>query len=165
MERIYGFREWLGKTKIREYFFSSLLFSPIFFYFVLERPEIPSVIVIILYLFWIISLSLDMNSTLSIKDKIKRHEANHLFRILYTKFKPAIAVTIQISIETSFVMLFPIISTIREAGKSFGMDWTGSAILGGIIGVLHVMAWRDNKKAIKELVEDDSKSCRLIIVF
>lgn len=58
---------------------------------------------------------------------------------------------LQLLIESSFVMLFPIISTIREAGQSFEIDWAGSAILGGIVAVLHVIAWKDNRKAIRQL--------------
>ena len=155
MERTDRFRERFAKAKVCPYLFFSLLFSPLFFYFVWERPEIPSVIVIGLFCFWILSLLLDMGSTLSIKDKIKRHEANFLFRILYTKLHPAIAVTLQLLIEISFVMLFPTISTIREAGQSLEIDWTGSAIIGGIIGVLHAIAWKDNRKTIRQL--DDPK--------
>ncbi|MGI9565637.1 MAG: hypothetical protein ACR2LL_01310 [Nitrosopumilus sp.] len=50
---------------------------------------------------------------------------------------------------------FPTISTIREAGQSFEMiDWTGSAILGGIIGVLHFIAWHQNRIAIKGIAEN-----------
>ncbi|WP_316505586.1 hypothetical protein [Nitrosopumilus sp.] len=143
------------KTKICHALFFSLLFSPLFFYFVLERPEILEITTTSLFSFWCVSFFLDMKSTLSIKEKIKIHEANHVFRILYTKFNPRIAVMFQLLIEISFVLLFPIISTIREAGQSFEMDWTGSAILGGIVGVLHVIAWWQNKHTIKEL--DDQK--------
>ncbi|MDH5416808.1 MAG: hypothetical protein OEW86_02315, partial [Nitrosopumilus sp.] len=64
----------------------------------------------------------------------------------------AIAVMLQLFIEVFFIMLFPIISTIREAGSSIKMDWTGSAILGGIVGVLHVIAWYQNKKTIKQVL-------------
>jgi len=151
MKNIGRFREWFTRAKVYQSLFFSLLFSPLFFYFVWKRPEIPYAIMIVLYLFWILSLLLDMKSTLSIKEKIKRHEANFLFRILYTKLHPAIAVMLQLFIEVFFIMLFPIISTIREAGSSFMMDWTGSAILGGIVGVLHVIAWYQNKKMIKQV--------------
>ncbi|MDH3564016.1 MAG: hypothetical protein OEM53_00245 [Nitrosopumilus sp.] len=152
MKNIGIFREWFARAKIYQSLFFSLLFSPLFFYFVWKRPEIPYTIMIVLYLFWILSLLLDMKSTLSIKEKIKRHEANFLFRILYTKLHSAIAVMLQLFIEVFFIMLFPIISTIREAGSSIKMDWTGSAILGGIVGVLHVIAWYQNKKTIKQVL-------------
>jgi len=155
MKSIDRFRERFAKTKVCQGLFFSLLFSPLFFYLVLERPEIPYTITIGLFCFWIVSLLLDMKSTLSIKDKIKRHEANPVFRILYTRFNPVTAVMLQLFIESSFVMLFPTISTIREAGSMFELDLTGSAILGGIVGVLHVMALKDNRKAIKVL--DDQK--------
>ena len=143
------------KSKICQYLFFSLLFSPLFFYFILEIPEFSIIVVISLYVFWILSLLLDMKSTLSIKEKIKQHEANHVFRILYTRFSPRVAITLQLIIEISFVMLFPTISTIREAGQSFMIDWIGSAILGGIIGVLHIVAWYQNKKTIQHI--DDQK--------
>jgi len=151
MDKIDRFRERFAKVKVCQGLFFSLLFSPLFFYFILERPEISHVVVIGLFCFWILSLLLDMKSTLSIKDKIKRHEANHVFRILYTKLHPIHVVTVQIAIEVSFVMLLPTISTIREAGSPFEIDWTGSAILGGIVGVLHVVAWFQNKETIKHL--------------
>ena len=141
--------------KILEYFSFPLLFSPLFFYFILERPEIPEIATVALFCFWCLSFLLDMTSTLSIKDKIKRHEANFLFRVLYTKFKPIVAVTIQIFIEISFVLFLPTISTIREAGQTFEVDWTGSAILCGIVGVLHVVAWHQNKKAIREIMKSE----------
>lgn len=158
MESTGRFRERFAKAKVCQGLFFSLLFSPLFFYLVLERPEVPNAVVIVLHSFWIISLLMDMRSILSIKNKIKRHEANFLFRVLYTKFNPAIAVVIQILIEFSFVMLFPIISTIRESGQYFEMDWMSSVILGAIVGVLHIFAWYQNKKTIMQLTEDDNQN-------
>ena len=141
--------------KILECFSFSLLFSPLFFYFILKRPEIPEIATVALFCFWCLSFLLDMTSTLSIKDKIKRHEANLLFRTLYTKFKPTVAVTIQVFIEISFVLFFPTVSTIRETGQVFEVDWTGSAILCGIVGVLYAVAWNQNKKAISEIMKNE----------
>jgi len=130
----------------------TLLFSPLFFYLYLDRPGLPIVITIGLFSFWMVSLFLDMRITASLKDLVKKHEANDIFRNLYKKFGKK-AITIQLGIECSAVMLFPSIMTLRQPGESFEVDITGAAILGGIIGVLHVFAWRSNKKEIQKIRE------------
>ena len=126
-----------------------LLFSPLFFYFFLEKPELPTV-TYGLFLFWEITLFLDMRITMSLKDLVKKHEANDIFRNLYKKFGKK-AIVAQLGIECSFVVLFPSIATLRQPGESFVVDFMGSAILAGIIGVLHVFAWRNNKKEIQKI--------------
>ena len=128
----------------------ALLFSPLFFYLYLDRPEIPLVITIGLFSFWIFALSLDMMITASLKDLVKKHEANDIFRNLYQKFGIK-AVPLQLGIESAFVMLFPSLMTLRQPGQSFEIDITGAAILGGIIGILHIFAWHSNKKEIVKI--------------
>jgi len=93
---------------------------------------------------------LDMRITMSLKDLVKKHEANDIFRNLYKKFGKK-AIVAQLGIECSFVVLFPSIATLRQPGESFVVDFMGSAILAGIIGVLHVFAWRNNKKEIQKI--------------
>ena len=127
-----------------------LLFSPLFFYLYLDRPEIPLVITIGLFSFWAIALFLDMRITASLKDLVKKHEANDIFRELYRRFGRR-AISLQLGIECFFVILFPSIMTLRQPGESFEIDMTGAAILGGIVGVLHVFAWRSNKKEITKI--------------
>jgi len=124
-----------------------LLFSPLFFYLFLERPELP-LFTLGLFFFWGVALFLDMRITMSLKGLVSRHEANDIFRSLYQKFGRK-AIAIQLGIEGVFVIFFPIIATIRQPGQPFEIDVMGSAILAGIIGVLHVFAWRSNKKEIK----------------
>ncbi len=128
----------------------SLLFSPLFFYLYFDRPELPILLTIGLFSFWISSLFLDMRITVSLKNMIRNHEANDIFRNLYRRFGTK-AIAIQIGIESSFVILFPSIMTLRQPGESFEVDMTGAAILGGIIGVLHVFAWHSNKKEILKI--------------
>ena len=132
-----------------------LLFSPLFFYLYLQRPELPAILAIGLFSFWGIALFLDMRITMSLKDLVSRHEANYIFRNLYQKFGKK-AVVIQLGIEGAFVILFPSIATIRQPGQPFEIDIMGSAILAGIVGVLHVFAWRDNKKEIAKIKDMQS---------
>ena len=96
-----------------------------------------------------------MRITISLKDLVSRHEANDIFRSLHQKFGKK-AVAIQLSIEGAFVILFPSIATIRQPGQPFEIDMMGSAILAGIIGVLHVFAWRSNKKEIAKIKDMQS---------
>ena len=128
----------------------ALLFSPLFFYLYLDRPEIPLVITFGLFSFWMISLFLDMRITASLKDLVGKHEANDIFRNLYQKFGKK-AVPLQLGIESAFVMLFPSLMTLRQPGQSFEIDIVGAAILGGIVGVLHIFAWHSNKKEIQKI--------------
>ena len=138
------------KEKIHAGVRLALLFSPLFFYLYLDRPELPTLLTIGLFSFWISALFLDMRITVSLKDLVRKHEANDVFRNLYRKFgKKAIA--IQLGIEGAFVVLFPSIATLRQPGELFEIDFMGSAILAGIIGVLHVFAWRNNKKEIQKI--------------
>ena len=130
----------------------TLLFSPLFFYLYFERLELPLVITVGLFSFWAIALFLDMRITASLKDLVKKHEANDIFRILYQKFGKK-SVPLQLGIEYAFVVLFPSLMTLRQPGESFEIDITGAAILGGIIGVLHIFAWRSNKKEITKIRE------------
>ncbi|MDH3203514.1 MAG: hypothetical protein OEL81_02400 [Nitrosopumilus sp.] len=115
----------------------------------MEKPELPTV-TYGLFLFWEITLFLDMRITMSLKDLVKKHEANDIFRNLYKKFGKK-AIVAQLGIECSFVVLFPSIATLRQPGELFEIDFMGSAILAGIIGVLHVFAWRNNKKEIQKI--------------
>ena len=89
---------------------------------------------------------------MSLKDLVKRHESNDIFRNLYKIFGRK-AVALQLGIEGLFVMLFPSVMTLRQPGEIFEIDMTGSATLGGIIGVLHIFAWKNNKKEIQKINE------------
>ena len=131
-----------------------LLFSPLFFYLYWDRPEIPLAITLGLFSFWIVSLFLDMRITASLKDLVKKHEANDVFRNLYQRFGKK-AVVMQFGIESAFVILFPSLMTLRQPSETFEMDISGAAILGGIIGVLHVFAWHSNKKEIQKIRKDN----------
>ena len=129
--------------------FYSLLLSPLFFYvWVFERPELPLVLIFSLYLVWTISMIMDMRITLSIKSLIILHESNTIFRNLYRKYRPRIAVLIQLLIETSFVLFIPSLIFPREFGVTLFFDYSTSAILAGIIGVIHLLAYNSNRKTI-----------------
>lgn len=141
------------KEKIHAGVRLALLFPPLFFYLYWDRPELPLAITLGLFSFWISALFLDMRITVSLKDLVKKHEANDIFRTLYRNFGLK-AIAIQLGIESSFVVLFPSIMTLRQPGDSFVIDVTGAAILGGIIGVLHIFAWRNNKKEIQKIREE-----------
>ena len=132
-----------------------LLFSPLFFYLFLERPELPTILALGLFLFWGTALFLDMRITMSLKDLVGKHEANDVFRSLYRRFGRK-AIVIQLGIESAFVILFPSLMTLRQPGEPFEIDVMGSAILAGIIGILHVFAWCSNKKEIAK-IRSDSK--------
>ncbi|MDH3394753.1 MAG: hypothetical protein OEL52_01200 [Nitrosopumilus sp.] len=115
----------------------------------MEKPELPTVIYG-LFLFWGGTLFLDMNITMSLKDMVGRHESNDIFRNLYKKYGKR-AISLQLGIESAFVVFFPSIATLRQPGESFVVDIMGSAILAGIVGVLHIFAWRNNKKEIQKI--------------
>jgi len=139
----------LIKRKIHVGVLLVLLFSPLFFYLYFEKPELP-IFILGLFIFWGISLYLDMRITVSLKDKIGKHELNDIFRALYRRFGRK-AVSLQLGIEFTFVVFFPSIATLRQPGETFEIDVMGAAILAGIIGVLHVFAWRHNKKEIQKI--------------
>ena len=128
----------------------SLLLSPLFFYiWLFDRPELPLFGVIIpLYVIWIVSMIMDMRITLSIKSLIVLYESNIIFRNLYQKYRPLAAVLIQLFIEISFVMLVPSLIFPRQFGVSLYFDYQSSAILAGIIAIIHFMAYHSNRKTI-----------------
>ena len=97
-----------------------------------------------------VSLFLDMRITMSLKDLVRKYERNDIFRNLYKRFGKK-AVTVQLGIECFFVLLFPSIMTLRQPGETFEIDMAGVAILGGIVGVLHIFAWDSNKKEIAKI--------------
>ncbi len=134
--------------------FYSLLLSPLFFYiWVFERPEIPIVLIVSLYCVWLVSMIMDMRITLSIKSLIVLYESNIIFRNLYAKYRPAVAILIQLLVETSFVLLIPSLIFPREFGVKLFFDYQTSAVLAGIISVIHFMAWRNNKRMIRLIKE------------
>ena len=139
----------LIKRKIHVGVLLVLLFSPLFFYLYFDRPELP-IFILGLFILWGISLYLDMRITMSLKDLVARHESNDIFRNLYKKYGKK-AVSLQFGIEFTFVVLFPSITTLRQPGETFDIDVMGAAILAGIIGVLHIFAWRNNKKEIQKI--------------
>ena len=133
--------------------FYSLLLSPLFFYvWVFDRPDLPIFLIVSLYLVWIISMIMDMRITLSIKSLIVLHEYNIIFRNLYQKYKPRIAILIQLLIETSFVLFVPSLIFPREFGIKLFFDYQASAILAGIVGVIHLLAWNSNRKTVKKII-------------
>ena len=139
----------------------SLLLSPLFFYiWLFDRPELSLFGVIIpLYGIWIVSMIMDMRITLSIKSLIVLYESNIIFRNLYQKYRPLVAVLIQLFIEISFVLLIPSLIFPRQFGVSLYFDYQSSAILAGIIGVIHFMAYHSNRKtiAVIQLQEKEEK--------
>jgi len=134
--------------------FYSLLMSPLFFYiWVFERPELPMFLIVSLYSVWAITMIIDMRITLSIKNLIVLHESNIIFRNLYQKYKPRVAIAIQLLIETSFVLFIPSLIFPREFGTKLFFDYQTSAILAGIFGVIHLLAWYSNKKTIRTIIQ------------
>ena len=123
--------------------FLSLLVSPLFFYFWYDEPEIPVFVLVLLYAFWIIGFVLDMGITVSNRHLILQHEQNAVFRGIYSRFTPIVAIAIQIMIETIFVMLMPFLF----AGNKT-IDLQASAIIAGTVSVLHFVAWRSNRKTL-----------------
>ena len=144
------------KQRILPVLFYSFLFSPLFFYlWLFDRPELHFWgIVIPLYCFWIVMVSLDMKITLSLKQLILQHEANPIFRTLYAKYRTSVAVMIQIIIESIFIFILPSLMFPRDFGVKLFFDYQSSAIFAGIVGVFHFVAWRNNRKNIKEILEN-----------
>ena len=136
--------------------FYSFLFSPLFFYlWLFDKPELHFwEIVIPLYGFWVAMMSLDMKITLSIKQLILQHEANPIFRTLYAKYRTSVAVMIQLLIESVFIFVLPSLMFPRDFGVKLFFDYQSSAIFAGIVGVFHLVAWWNNRKTIKELLEN-----------
>jgi len=144
------------KQKILPVLFYSFLFSPLFFYLLFfDRPELPFFgIILPLYGFWMIMMSLDMKITLSVKDMILQYEANPIFRALYGKYSPRIAVMIQLFIESTFIFVLPSLMFPRDYEVKLFFDYQSSAIFAGIVGVLHVIAWWNNRKNVGEILEN-----------
>jgi hypothetical protein len=145
----------VDSKKILGVLFYSALLSPLFFYiWFFDRPELSLSVILSLYGFWIVMLFLDMRITLSLKDLIKRYEENGIFRFLYTKYRRSVAITLQLIIETMFVLVLPSLMFPREFGVSLFWDYTSSAIFAGIVSVFHIIAWWNNKKNVKEILEN-----------
>ena len=144
------------KQKILPVLFYSFLFSPLFFYLLFfDRPELSFFgIILPLYGFWMIMMSLDMKITLSVKDMILQYEANPIFRALYGKYSPRIAVMIQLFIESTFIFVLPSLMFPRDYEVKPFFDYQSSAIFAGIVGVLHGIAWWNNRKNVREILEN-----------
>ncbi len=143
----------IKKQSILLVMFYSLLMSPLFFYiWVFDRPPLPMFLIVLLYSFWILLMIMDMRITLSIKNLIVLHESNIIFRNLYQKYKPSVAITLQLLIETSFVVLMPSLIFPRDFGTKLFFDYQTSAILAGIVGVIHVLAYLSNRKMVKKII-------------
>ena len=143
-----------SKKKILGVLFYSALLSPLFFYvWFFDRPALVFSLILSLYGFWGIMLFLDMRITLSLKDLIKRYEENGIFRVLYTKYRRSIAITSQLIIEAVFVLMLPSLVFPREFGVSLFWDYQTSAIFAGIVGVFHGMAWWNNRKNVREILD------------
>ena len=144
------------KQRILPVLFYSFLFSPLFFYLLIfDRHELHLWgIVIPLYCFWGIMMSLDMKITLSFKQLILEYEANPIFRTLYAKYRTSVAVMIQFLIEATFVFVLPSLMFPRDFGVELFFDYQSSAIFAGIVGVFHGIAWWNNRKNIKEILEN-----------
>lgn len=99
-------------------------------------------------------LFLDMRITLSLKDLIKRYEENEIFRVLYTKYRMSVAVSIQLIIEATFVLVLPSLMFSRDYEMKLFWDYSSSAIFAGIVGVFHAIAWWNNRKNIKKILEN-----------
>ena len=148
----------IKKQNILLVMFYSLLLSPLFFYiWVFNRPDLPTFLIIMLYSFWIVFMIMDMKITLSIKSLITLHESNVIFRNLYAKYSPIVAVLIQLLIETSFVVLTPSLIFPRDFGTKLFFDYPTSAVFAGIIGVIHLLAWNSNRKIIATIQQQSFK--------
>ena len=139
--------------------FYSFLFSPLFFYLLFfDRPELHFWgIVIPLYSFWIVMMFLDMKITLSLKQLILQYEANPIFRALYAKHRTLVAVMIQLLIESAFIFVLPSFMFPRDFGVKLFFDYQSSAIFAGIVGVFHLIAWHNNRKNIREILENQKE--------
>jgi len=144
------------KQKILPVLFYSFLFSPLFFYLLFfDRPELSFFgIILPLYGFWMIMMSLDMKITLSVKDMILQYEENPIFRALYGKYSPRIAVMIQLFIESTFIFVLPSLMFPRDYEVKLFFDYQSSAIFAGIVGVFHGIAWWNNRKNVREILEN-----------
>ena len=144
------------KQKTLSVLFYSFLFSPLFFYLLFfDRPELSFFgIILPLYGFWVIMMSLDMKITLSVKDMILQYEANPIFRTLYGKYSPRIAVMIQLFIESAFIFVLPSLMFPRDYEVKLFFDYQSSAIFAGIVGVLHGIAWWNNRKNVRDILEN-----------
>ena len=142
--------------RILSVLFYSFLFSPLFFYLLFfDRPDLHFWgIVIPLYGFWIVMMSLDMKITLSLKQLILQHEANPIFRALYAKYRISVAVMIQLLVESTFIFVLPSLMFPRDFGVKLFFDYQSSAIFAGIVGVFHLVAWCNNRKNVKEILEN-----------
>ena len=136
--------------------FSAVLASPLFFYLLyLERAEIPILIMTSMFGFWIVGMAADLRITLSIKDKIRQHEYNYFFRELYKKYPVRKAVFLQILLEAALVLVLPSIAIPKRYELGLFWDVGTSSIVAVIVGVIHIIAWKNNKKAIREMENDD----------
>jgi hypothetical protein len=99
-------------------------------------------------------MSLDMKITLSLKELILEYEANPIFRTLYAKYSTPVAVMIQLFIESVFIFILPSLMFPRDFGVKLFFDYQSSAIFAGIVGVIHLIAWYNNKKNIREILEN-----------
>ncbi len=144
------------KQRILPVLFYSFLFSPLFFYLLFfDRPELHFWgIIMPLYCLWIVMMSLDMKITLSLKQLILQHEENPIFRTLYAKYRTSVAVMMQLFIESVFVFVLPSLMFPRDFGVKLFFDYQSSAIFAGIVGVFHLVAWWNNRKNIKEILEN-----------
>ncbi|MGI9565456.1 MAG: hypothetical protein ACR2LL_00385 [Nitrosopumilus sp.] len=88
------------------------------------------------------------------KDLIKRYEENGIFRVLYTRYRKSVAVTIQLIVESAFVLVLPSLIFPRDFGVPLFWDYQASAIFAGIVGVFHGIAWWNNRKNIREILEN-----------
>ena len=136
-------------------FYVTLLSSLFFYLWWFDRPALPLWgVVVPLYCFWGVMLFLDMRITLSLKDLIKKYEENGIFRVLYTKYKRSVAVFLQLIIEGIFVLILPSLVFPREFGVTLFWDYQTSAIFAGIVGAFHGVAWWNNRKNIKDILEN-----------
>ena len=76
-----------------------------------------------------------------------------MFRLLYTEYRRSVAITLQLIIETLFVLVLPSIVFPRDFDVPLFWDYQSSAIFAGIVGVFHVMAWWNNRKNIQEILK------------
>ena len=137
------------KSTVLLVMFYSMLLSPLFFYiWVFDRPDLPIFLIFSFYSFWIVFMIMDMRVTSSIKDLIVSHESNIIFRNLYAKYRSVVAITLQLLIETLFVLFIPSLIFPREFGTKLFFDYQTSAILVGIVGVIHLLAYHSNRKSI-----------------
>jgi len=144
---------WTMSLRYRLSFNLSNLEVPTYSSLIEARGKVLSVI-LSLYGFWGIMLFLDMRITLSLKDLIKRYEENGIFRVLYTKYRRSVAVILQLIIEAVFILMLPSLMFPREFGMELFWDYQSSAIFAAIVGVFHGIVWWNNRKNVKEILEN-----------